>query len=64
MFEQQLFFNESICDELKFQQETCPEGWVDAGSVGCFLFQTDMVGVSWLQALEFCEEQVKYLDII
>ena len=36
----------------------CPLGWIDDGAMGCFLFSADTVGLSWIEALEFCEEQV------
>ena len=36
----------------------CPLGWVDDGNLGCFLFAPQMAGLSWLEALQFCEEQV------
>ena len=37
---------------------TCPLGWVDAGTLGCFLLESKMAAVSWIEALEYCEEQV------
>ena len=37
---------------------SCPLGWVDDGNLGCFLFAPQMAGLSWIEALEFCEEQV------
>ena len=36
----------------------CPLGWIDDGKLGCFLFAPQMAGLSWLEALEYCEEQV------
>ena len=38
---------------------SCPLGWVDDGNLGCFLFAPQMAGLSWIEALEFCEEQVR-----
>ena len=37
---------------------SCPLGWVDDGNLGCFLFAHQMAGLSWIEALEYCEEQV------
>ena len=37
----------------------CPLGWVDDGHLGCFLFAPLMAGLSWIEALEYCEEQVQ-----
>ena len=39
-------------------EEDCPIGWIDNGALGCFLFSADRVGLSWIEALEYCEEQV------
>ena len=39
--------------------EGCPLGWIDNGDLGCFLFAADRVGLSWVEALEYCEEQVR-----
>jgi len=39
----------------------CPIGWIDNGALGCFLFSADMVGLSWIEALEYCEEQGGFL---
>ena len=36
----------------------CPLGWIDDGNLGCFLFAPQMAGLSWIEALEYCEEQV------
>ena len=36
----------------------CPLGWIDDGKLGCFLFAPQMAGLSWIEALEYCEEQV------
>ena len=49
----------SILFTLASGQDSCPDGWVDGGSLGCFLFQTEQLHLSWLQALEYCEEQVR-----
>ena len=38
----------------------CPLGWIDDGKLGCFLFAPQMTGLSWIEALEYCEEQVLY----
>ena len=40
---------------------TCPLGWIDDGKLGCFFFAPQMAGLSWLEALEYCEEQVHLL---
>ena len=40
---------------------TCPLGWIDDGHLGCFLFAPHMAGLSWIEALEYCEEQVHLL---
>ena len=37
---------------------SCPLGWVDDGNLGCFLFAPQMAGLSWIEALEYYEEQV------
>ena len=37
---------------------TCPLGWIDDGKLGCFFLSPQMAGLSWLEALEYCEEQV------
>ena len=42
---------------------TCPLGWIDDGNLGCFLFAPQMAGLSWLEALEYCEEQVHLLTL-
>jgi len=42
-------------------QASCPDGWVDGGSLGCFLFQTEQLHLSWLEALEYCEQQGGFL---
>merc|ERR1711936_569576 len=39
----------------------CPLGWVDDGHLGCFLFAPQMAGLSWIEALEYCEEQDGFL---
>jgi len=39
----------------------CPLGWIDDGKLGCFLFAPQMAGLSWLEALEYCEEQDGFL---
>ena len=36
----------------------CPLGWIDDGNLGCFLFAPQMAGLTWIEALEYCEEQV------
>ena len=36
----------------------CPLGWIDGDDLGCFLFSPQMVGLSWIEAIEYCEEQV------
>ena len=36
----------------------CPLGWIDDGNLGCFLFAPQMARLSWIEALEYCEEQV------
>ena len=41
----------------------CPLGWIDDGKLGCFLFAPQMAGLSWLEALEYCEEQVHLLTL-
>ena len=41
----------------------CPLGWIDDGNLGCFLFAPQMAGLSWIEALEYCEEQVHILDV-
>ena len=41
----------------------CPLGWIDDGNLGCFLFAPQMAGLSWLEALEYCEEQVHLLTL-
>ena len=38
--------------------ESCPIGWIDNGALGCYLFSADREGLSWIEALEYCEEQV------
>ena len=38
--------------------EGCPIGWIDNGALGCYLFSADRMGLSWIEALEYCEEQV------
>merc|ERR1719341_2436766 len=40
---------------------TCPLGWIDDGKLGCFLFAPQMAGLSWIEALEYCEEQEGFL---
>merc|ERR1719278_2412745 len=40
---------------------TCPLGWIDDGRLGCFLFAPQMAGLSWIEALEYCEEQDGFL---
>merc|ERR1712212_225115 len=40
---------------------TCPLGWIDDGNLGCFLFAPQMDGLSWIEALEYCEEQDGFL---
>ena len=42
---------------------TCPLGWIDDGKLGCFLFAPQMTGLSWIEALEYCEEQVHILAV-
>merc|ERR1712130_113081 len=39
----------------------CPLGWIDDGKLGCFLFAPQMAGLSWIEALEYCEEQDGFL---
>merc|ERR1712172_376799 len=39
----------------------CPLGWIDDGNLGCFLFAPQMAGLSWIEALEYCEEQDGFL---
>merc|ERR1712130_520975 len=39
----------------------CPLGWIGYGKLGCFLFAPQMAGLSWLEALEYCEEQDGFL---
>merc|ERR1712172_4924 len=39
----------------------CPLGWIDDGNLGCFLFAPQMAGLSWIEALEYCEEQDSFL---
>merc|ERR1712226_1063993 len=39
----------------------CPLGWADDGVRGCYLFATQMTGRSWLEALEYCEEEGGFL---
>ena len=41
----------------------CPLGWVNDGNLGCFLFAPQMAGFSWIEALDYCEEQA-YTPII
>ena len=41
----------------------CPLGWIDDGKLGCFLFAPQMAGLSWIEALEYCEEQVHLLTL-
>ena len=41
----------------------CPLGWIDDGKLGCFLFAPQMTGLSWIEALEYCEEQVQLLAV-
>ena len=36
----------------------CPLGWIDGDAMGCFLFSPEMAGLSWIEAFEYCEEQV------
>ena len=36
----------------------CPLGWIDDANLGCFLFAPQMAGLTWIEALEYCEEQV------
>ena len=36
----------------------CPLGWIDDGNLGCFLFAPQMARLTWIEALEYCEEQV------
>ena len=36
----------------------CPLGWIDGDALGCFLFSPEMAGLSWIEAFEYCEEQV------
>jgi len=40
---------------------TCPLGWIDDGNLGCFLFAPQMDKLSWIEALEYCEEQDGFL---
>jgi len=40
---------------------SCPDGWVDFGASGCFLLSTEMSGVTWWEAAQFCEEQDGFL---
>merc|ERR1712107_610303 len=40
---------------------SCPLGWVDDGKLGCFLFAPQMAGLTWIEALEYCEEQDGFL---
>ena len=49
----------SFSSTTKAGEESCPIGWIDNGDQGCFLFSSAMVGLSWVQALEYCEEQVR-----
>ena len=42
---------------------TCPLGWIDDGKLGCFLFAPQMAGLTWIEALEYCEEQVHLLAV-
>ena len=42
---------------------TCPLGWIDDGKLGCFLFAPQMAGLTWIEALEYCEEQVQLLAV-
>ena len=48
----------SFSSTTKAGEESCPIGWIDDGDQGCFFFSSAMVGLSWVQALEYCEEQV------
>ena len=45
-------------DTTTTSQVSCPLGWIDDGHLGCFLFAPEMSGISWIEALEYCEEQV------
>ena len=48
----------SFSSITRAEEESCPIGWIDNGDQGCFLFSSAMVGLSWVQALEYCEEHV------
>jgi len=50
-------------DTTTTSQVSCPLGWIDDGHVGCFLFAPEMAGISWIEALEYCEEQVHLLTL-
>ena len=50
-------------DTTTTSQVSCPLGWIDDGHVGCFLFAPEMAGLSWIEALEYCEEQVHLLTL-
>ena len=33
----------------------CPDGWIDVGVIGCYLFGTELEnGVTWSQAKDYC----------
>ena len=38
--------------------QICPLGWIDGDDLGCFLVAPHMTGLNWIEALEYCEEQV------
>ena len=50
-------------DTTTTSQVSCPLGWIDDGHLGCFLFAPEMAGISWIEALEYCEEQVHLLTL-
>ena len=39
--------------------DDCPLGWAYGGELGCYLFMPEHTRVTWLEALELCEIEVK-----
>jgi len=40
---------------------SCPEGWVNGQSLGCFKFLQDTLNVNWMEAQYLCETEGGYL---
>ena len=39
----------------------CPDGWLDGGHLGCFLFLHQETSLSWMEAQEVCEQHGGFL---